>query len=59
MAEEILQKYYQQLALYPAQFPYQNFVDCSKYLDFWSNNSLLFVDGRYLIEEDDCVYGLY
>ena len=44
--------------------PWSNFnfeigESCSKYLDFWSNRSLIFVDGRYLIEEEECFHGLY
>ena len=56
--EEVWQQYYQHLTSYQAQRPYQNFVNCSKYLDFRSNLSLLFVDGPSLIEEEDYVHGL-
>ena len=56
--EEFQQNYYQQLALYQARLPYQNFVKRSKYLDFQSYCYLLFVDAWSIIEEEDSVYGL-
>ena len=41
-----------------ARRPYPNLVNHSKYLDFWLNRSLIFVDGRYILEEEYCVLGL-
>ena len=56
--EEVFQQYYQKLVSYRARLPYPNFVNCSKFLNFRSNRSLLFIDGWSLIEEEDFVHGL-